>query len=145
MQLFRFRKNKKEEAPKPLTRVSDGIVPVSKKRTSSQVKESKTVATRSVAMAMSADASTVILNPRVTEKASFLSERNNVYTFNVTADANKHNIAQTVNRLYKVTPLQVRIVGIPEKRVFVRGKRGVKRGGRKAYVFLKKGDKIEIA
>jgi ribosomal protein L23 len=35
------------------------------------------------------------------------------------------------------------MVNIPKKNVFVRGKWGTKGGGKKAYVYLKKGDKIE--
>jgi len=38
----------------------------------------------------------------------------------------------------------VRIVNIPAKKVFVRGKRGQKNAIKKAYVELKKGDKIEL-
>jgi ribosomal protein L23 len=58
--------------------------------------------------------------------------------------ATKASIAASVKAVYKVTPLKVRVANIPDKQVFIRGKRGVKRGGKKAYVYLKKGDKIEI-
>jgi len=43
-----------------------------------------------------------------------------------------------------VKPEKVRVAAIPAKKVFVRGKKGVKSGGKKAYVYLKKGDKIEL-
>lgn len=89
--------------------------------------------------------SAALLGMRITEKASVLSETASVYTFNVSADANKRSVSEAVTKLYKVTPVKVHITNIPAKRVFVRGKRGVKRGGRKAYVYLKKGEKIDIA
>lgn len=92
-----------------------------------------------------AGSSNILKNMRITEKVSMLAERNNVYTFNVTVEANKKTIADSITRLYKIRPLKVRIVRVPSKRVVVRGKRGVKSGGRKAYVYLKKGEKIEIA
>ncbi|OHA25990.1 MAG: 50S ribosomal protein L23 [Candidatus Taylorbacteria bacterium RIFCSPHIGHO2_02_FULL_46_13] len=87
----------------------------------------------------------MLLGIRVTEKVSLLAEKNNVYTFNVSSDANKQNVAQAIMHLYKVKPIKVSIMKVPSKRVFVRGKRGVKRGGRKAYVFFKKGEKVEIS
>ena len=46
--------------------------------------------------------------------------------------------------MYKVSPMKVRIVNLPAKKVFVRGKWGEKTSVKKAYVYLKKGDKIEI-
>ena len=89
--------------------------------------------------------SAVLLGPRITEKATYISEHASVYTFNISPDANKNTVSEAVSKLYKVHPEKVRIVTIPSKRVFVRGKRGVKSGGRKAYVYLKKGEKIETA
>ncbi len=84
----------------------------------------------------------VLKHPRITEKASFSAEKG-VYVFEVAKDANKKVIAEAVKEMYKVTPVRVNVVKIPAKRVIVRGKNGMKSGGKKAYVFLKKGDKIE--
>lgn len=86
----------------------------------------------------------VLLRPRITEKAALSADRNNVYVFEVDENATKPSIAASVRALYKVTPVKVRTTKIAPKAVFVRGKHGVKRGGRKAYVYLKKGDKIEL-
>ena len=87
----------------------------------------------------------VILRPRVTEKAGVMSEAVNAYTFEVEKFANKHTIAVAIKAQYKVTPIKINIVNLPSKTVFVRGKFGTKSGVKKAVVFLKKGDKIEIA
>jgi large subunit ribosomal protein L23 len=86
----------------------------------------------------------VLLAPRITEKAAIGADRNNVYVFHVSKDATKKSISDSVAESYKVTPVKVRVTAIPAKRVFVRGKKGVKSGGKKAYVYLKKGDKIEL-
>jgi len=86
---------------------------------------------------------TIIKNPRVTEKASFLAEQN-VYTFDVSKNANKTEIKKAIFALYKVKPVKVNILAVPAKKIFVRGKVGVKPGGKKALVYLKKGDKIEF-
>lgn len=86
---------------------------------------------------------TVIKNPRVTEKASFASEQN-VYTFNVSDSANKTEIKKAIFALYKVKPVKVNILNFPRKNIMSKGKAGVRGGGRKAFVYLKKGDKIEF-
>ncbi|MEK7087989.1 MAG: 50S ribosomal protein L23 [Patescibacteria group bacterium] len=85
----------------------------------------------------------VLLRPHITEKASASSERG-AYVFRVATDANKREIARAVSLLYKVTPVKVRAVNIPKKSVFVKGRAGFRGGGKKAYVFLKKGEKIEV-
>ena len=88
----------------------------------------------------------VLRHARITEKAS-LHQAASVYTFDISARATKRDIMQAVRALYKVTPLKVAVVTIPSKkrRSMRTGKRGVKSGGRKAYVYLKKGEAIMIA
>ncbi|MEY2664298.1 MAG: ribosomal subunit protein large subunit ribosomal protein [Candidatus Parcubacteria bacterium] len=108
------------------------------------VKKAKTAVAvvGSVAGTVSTD---MILRPHITEKAGLQNEGNNIYTFQVTKTASKHAIAKAITALYKVVPVKVNIVNLPAKRVFVRGHRGTQSAIKKAYVFLKKGDKIEIA
>lgn len=84
----------------------------------------------------------VLLRPRITEKANFAAEKN-VHVFEISSLADKKSVSEAVKTYYKVTPIKVRIVRNPSKKVFVRGKKGVKGGVKKAYVYLKKGDKIE--
>lgn len=86
----------------------------------------------------------VLLKPRITEKAALGADKSNVYIFEVTSDATKKSISASIHDAYGVRPEKVRVAAIPPKRVFVRGKRGVKSGGKKAYVYLKHGDKIEL-
>lgn len=84
-----------------------------------------------------------IERPRVSEKATVLAGAH-CYAFEVLRTANKHQIAQAVKALYDVVPREVRVLPIPKKALFARGKRGSTVGGKKAYVFLKKGDTIEL-
>ena len=77
------------------------------------------------------------------EKASFAAEQN-VYTFDIASSANKTEIKKAVFSLYKVHPVKVNVLTIPTKKVFQKGKAGVRGGGRKAFVYLKKGDKIDF-
>lgn len=79
----------------------------------------------------------------MTEKASFAAEQN-VYTFDISEFANKTEIKKAIFILYKVHPVKVNVLSIPRKTVMSKGKVGKKGGGRKALVYLKKGDKIEF-
>jgi len=85
----------------------------------------------------------VILRPHITEKASILAE-SNAYTFEVKTSANKTEIEKAIKELYKVTPKKINIAYSPAKKVITRGKPGVKKGKKKAIVYLEKGDKIEF-
>ena len=71
----------------------------------------------------------ILRKPRVTEKAALAAEKG-VYVFNVEKDTNKISIAGAVKKEYKVTPVKVRTV--------------TSGGNKKAYVWLKKGEKIDI-
>ena len=89
----------------------------------------------------------VLLSPRVTEKAAISAEEKGVYAFNVGISVNKKEIAHAVQELFGVTPVAVRVVSIPSKVVTSRRSRlvGHTIRGKKAYVTLKKGEKIEFA
>lgn len=87
----------------------------------------------------------VLLRPRITEKASLLSSQN-IYVFDVAPRANKKEISDAVFKKYGFKAAKVNITNIKEKRILSRrGTSGMRSGGKKAIVYLKKGDKIEIA
>ena len=85
----------------------------------------------------------ITLVPHITEKATFLSERG-VYVFKIKPEVNKKMVEQAVREIYKVTPRKIAISYLPSKKRFVRGRYGEKKGLKKAVVYLKEGDKIEI-
>ncbi len=85
----------------------------------------------------------ILKAPRITEKASMAAEAD-VYTFEVAPSANKKEVEKAIFDIYKVKPVKVNILKIPRKAVMSRGIRGSKGGGKKAMVYLKKGDKIEL-
>ena len=91
------------------------------------------------------DVSSVLSRPRVTEKATSVGA-NNVYVFNVHPAATKERIAKAVFAQYKVQPVRVNVVTIPRKKTISMRTRkpGISGGGKKAYVYLKEGDKIEF-
>jgi len=84
--------------------------------------------------------------PWFSEKALIGSE-NGVYVFRVPADATKPEIKAAVEKFYGVTPRKINIVNLPAKVKSLRTRRGVGTRARrhKAYVYLKKGDSINLA
>lgn len=87
--------------------------------------------------------SDVLKAPRITEKATFSADKN-VYVFDISPDATKIDVALAIEEVYKVKPVKIATVKVPSKKVFYRGKKGVAKAGKKAYVYLDKKDKIEI-
>lgn len=86
----------------------------------------------------------IILSPRITEKATVVNGKYNAYVFNIHKDATKMHVAQAVRTIYSVNPVKVTIAKTPAKHVFKRGKQGMTSAIKKAYVYLKEGDKIEF-
>ena len=88
----------------------------------------------------------VLRSPRITEKGTMAGGQS-AYLFDVATSATKRSIAQAVFALYKVAPRMVRIVTIPAKRKknSRTGRVGIQKGGKKAYVYLKKGETITIS
>ena len=87
--------------------------------------------------------SNILIKPHITEKATFSSE-NSVYVFKIDQKSTKDDVERSFKEKYKISPVKVRTVTIPAKNVFVKGKKGIKSGYKKAYIYLKKGEKIEI-
>ena len=86
-----------------------------------------------------------LTKPRITEKATFLaSAKAPVYTFEVADTATKAEIIKVFKTKYKVDPVKVNIVNLHRKSIFKRGHLGFKTGVKKAMVFLKAGEKIEL-
>jgi len=118
-------------------------------RKKAEVKESAVVETPKVnvskALVTDRNISAVIVRPRITEKSVKLSEQN-VFAFTVKRDATKFEVSNAVKALYNVTPVKVNIVNKkPAKRLV--GSRNREKhvpGFKKAYVYLKKGDTINI-
>ena len=94
---------------------------------------------------VSGDLAHVLRHARITEKATMHQEQS-VYLFDVDENATKRDIIAAVRKLYQVTPRKVRTTAVPSKmkRSMRTGKIGKKTGGKKAYIYLKKGETINI-
>ncbi len=86
----------------------------------------------------------IIIRPILTEKVTFLREKlGNYYAFEVARDANKPQIKKAIEDLFKVKVEDVKIVNMKGKPRRVRRAPGYTRAYKKAYVKLKKGERIE--
>ena len=86
----------------------------------------------------------VIKRPLVTEKAENARQTKNVYMFEVDKRANKTLVKQAVKAIYNVVPEKINVLYKPGKVKRGRFGFGFKSGIKKAYVTLKKDDKIEL-
>lgn len=91
------------------------------------------------------DISRVIVKPVITEKAAVMGE-SNIYTFEVARTATKFDVRNAVRKLWGVVPAKINIVNRVPRAFVVKSKnrKGTHPGVRKAYVYLKKGDTIEL-
>lgn len=91
------------------------------------------------------DLATVLVRPRITEKAVLGTDRN-MYTFEVKRDATKHDVRDAVRNTYDVTPVKINIVNKKPRHYVsrLRGRKMLDSGLKKAYVYLKEGDRIDL-
>jgi large subunit ribosomal protein L23 len=116
-----------------------------KKKDTKAAEETKAVVVKKTTKANPLSVTSVIVKPRITEKAALLSDKN-VYTFEVKKGATKYDVRDAVKVLYNVTPERINIVNKQPRHSMSRsrGRSMMEHGMRKAYVHLKKGDRIEL-
>lgn len=87
----------------------------------------------------------VIKTLQLSEKATLLTEMDNVYVFKVDPRANKLEIKEAVQRLFKKTVVNVRTANYKgKKKRERRADYGRAANWKKAFVRLKEGEEIEI-
>jgi large subunit ribosomal protein L23 len=87
----------------------------------------------------------IINRPVVSEKALKAKEKINVYTFKVDKHATKSEIALLIQQFFGVKPIKIRTTMLKGKKLPMNRWRTVnyRADWKKAYVTLKKGDKIK--
>jgi large subunit ribosomal protein L23 len=86
----------------------------------------------------------VIQAPLISEKGTQLTENANQVLFKVRPDANKIEVKQAVETLFKVKVVQVRMARYLGKVRRIGRNMGRRSDWKKAYVTLKDGDKIDF-
>lgn len=86
----------------------------------------------------------ILKRPLITEKATLLKDAGNAVSFAVDSRANKKQIQEAVEKLFKVKVVDVKTMNVPGK-TKRRGRTvGRRPGWKKAVVTLKQGDTIEF-
>ena len=88
---------------------------------------------------------TVLLEPRVTEKSTRLSEAGRQFAFKVVRAASKPQIKKAVELMFNVKVDSVRIINVKGKRKIFRAHEGRRANWKKAYVKLAEGSTIDFA
>ena len=84
-----------------------------------------------------------IISPFVTEKSTNLSEQNKI-VFKVPSKANKKNIKNNIEKIFKVNVTKVNIINKKTRIKTTRGKKVRVKGFKKAIITLKKGQNIDL-
>ena len=84
-----------------------------------------------------------ILTPFVTEKTTNLSEQNKI-VFKVPRNANKKNLKNNIEKIFKVNVTKINIVNKKNRIKLTRGRKVKVSGYKKAIITLKKGQSIDL-
>ena len=84
-----------------------------------------------------------ILTPFVTEKTTNLSEQNKI-VFKVPRNANKKNLKNNIEKIFKVNVTKINIVNKKNRIKLTRGRKVKVSGFKKAIITLKKGQSIDL-
>ena len=86
----------------------------------------------------------VLLSPQISEKATYIAEKNEQVVFRVATDATKPEVKAAVESLFKVEVEAVRIANVKGKTKRFGRSMGKRKGWKKAYVSLKAGQEINF-
>lgn len=87
----------------------------------------------------------VLLAPQISEKATFVADKNEQVVFRVATDATKPEIKAAVELLFKVQVESVQVANVKGKVKRFRQIAGKRKGWKKAFVSLKPGQEINFA
>ena len=86
----------------------------------------------------------VLLAPQVSEKATYVADKNEQVIFRVASDATKPEVKAAVELLFKVSVESVQIANVKGKQKRFGRHMGSRKGWKKAYVCLKPGQEINF-
>jgi large subunit ribosomal protein L23 len=86
----------------------------------------------------------VLLAPQISEKATYVADKNEQVIFRVASDATKPEIKAAVELLFKVQVETVQVANVKGKVKRFKGSVGRRKGWKKAFVSLKPGQEISF-
>ena len=87
----------------------------------------------------------VLLAPQISEKATYIANKNEQVVFRVASDATKPEVKAAVELLFKVEVKAVQVANVKGKEKRFGKMMGRRKGWKKAYVCLKPGQEINFA
>jgi len=87
----------------------------------------------------------ILLAPQISEKATFIADKNEQVIFRVATDASKPEVKAAVELLFKVEVKSVQISNVTGKEKRFGKLMGRRQGWKKAFVCLKPGQEINFA
>ena len=87
----------------------------------------------------------VLLAPQISEKATYIADKNEQVVFKVATDATKPEVKAAVEALFKVEVKSVQILNVKGKAKRFGKTMGRRRDWKKAFVCLKPGQEINFA
>ena len=87
----------------------------------------------------------VLLAPQISEKATFIADKNEQVVFKVSSDATKPEVKAAVESLFKVEVKSVQILNVKGKAKRLGKTMGRRKDWKKAFVCLKPGQEINFA
>jgi len=87
----------------------------------------------------------VLLAPQISEKATYIADKNEQVVFRVASDATKPEVKAAVELLFKVEVKAVQVSNVKGKEKRFGKMTGRRKGWKKAYVCLKPGQEINFA
>ena len=84
------------------------------------------------------------MRPLLTERSVILKDKENRYSFQVEKDANKTDVRNAVEKLFKVKVIKVTTTIVPGKLHKMGRFEGFRSDWKKAVVTLEKGQKIDV-
>ncbi|MDR1462883.1 MAG: 50S ribosomal protein L23 [Azoarcus sp.] len=87
----------------------------------------------------------VLLAPQISEKATWVADKNGQVIFKVTTDATKPEVKAAVEALFKVEVESVQVLNVKGKEKRKGRITGRSKGWKKAFVSLKPGQEINFA
>lgn len=137
LNIFKPKKKKIEKKPS-VVKVSED-----KKEKKEKVGEPKPRKVETKTKRISEMAYRVLETPQVTEKATDLAGKNQ-YVFKVKTRANKKDIKRTVEDVFGVDVLKVKVIKVPPKKRRLGRTEGWRKSYKKAIIRIKEGQKIEV-
>lgn len=87
----------------------------------------------------------VLLAPQISEKATFIADKNEQVVFKVASDATKPEVKAAVEELFKVQVESVQVANVKGKTKRFGKMMGRRKDWKKAFVCLKPGQEINFA